>query len=461
MYRILLLIGIFLFSLNTFTAESQRRPSWVRQRPSDSDSYIGIGMAPKSRDDQNMQYARDARNQALEELSSEIKVTISANSMLRQFENNFQFQQQFESKVHTSVQQTLEGYEVHTWENRREYWVMVRLNKNVYAQRRQQRLDMAKMLASSYFFDARDATAVGDVSRALTSYFRAVTALQDHVGEDLTHRTANGTVNYSTDIMSDLRRLYRNISFTPVNNHLRVEFSRQMQEPMALKAEYFSNGDILPVANLPVKFEFSHGEGVLNSQSVTSNNGEIQSTINRLISRRKMQEVTACLDLATIIRDEDLESPLLPYFFPSEDLPCTRFTIELNKSTAFCRIEENLFGNLDPVHSFGNLIRADLNENFFNFSMDAADAEYIVNLSLNFRKGDERVGTGYSVFLVYADLHISVVSVHNGTKIFSDGFMEVRGMRPGSYQHALNEARENVLDRFRREILPKLDEVDM
>lgn len=445
----------------TQTASAAPKPRWVKQRPFDPAFYLGIGMAYKTDDDRDRHYVQDARSKALREMSSEIKVTISSNSLLHQFEDNNTFREQFESKIYTSVAQTLEGYEVETWENKKEYWVMLRLNKEKYALHRQQKLDQAKMLASSYFSNARKASENGEVAQAISNYFKAVTALQDHVGEDLTHRTINGTLNYGVDIMNDLRSLYRRIIFRPEKPVYQLEFSRQLSEPLTLSVAMSRNGDELAVPNLPVTFSFVSGDGVLLPQAATGMDGTVQCAISRLISKRKLQEVSACLDLAAIIKEENLDSPLLPYFFPGEDLPCTRFTIELNKAKAYLELDEVVFGRHDNNLPFGNIIRSELNANFFTFTNNPQEADYIVKLSLRFRKGDEKKGNGYSVFLVYSDMHLSVVSTKQETEIFSDGFLEVKGMRPGSYEYALKEARDKLLTRFQQEILPRLEEVDM
>jgi len=448
----------FVICENTYAAS---KPSWVKQRPSETDYYIGIGMALKSDTDKNLQYTRDSRSKALSEMSSEIKVTISSNSLLRQFEKNNFFREEFESKIYTSVAQTLEGYEVVTWENKKEYWVMVRLNKDKYELRRRQKLDQAKMLASSFFLSARESAERGEVAQAISNYFKAVTALQNYLGEDLTHRSAHGTVNFSTDIMKDLRSLYRQVVLRPEKSAYMIEFSRQLQEPLKLQVTINKNGEEIPVQGLPVEFLFSRGEGSLMPQAATDFNGYVQCSVSRLISKRKLQEVTACLNLSSILKLENLDSPLLPYFFPGDDLPTARIGIELNKATAYLDLDESVFGQVNSAIPFGYSIRADLNENFFNFTDDKNLADYIVRLSLRFRKGEERQGTGYSVFLVYSDLHLSIVSARHQTEIFSDGFLEVCGMRPGSYDHALKEAREKVLSKFRDEILPKLELVDM
>ncbi|MCL2073726.1 MAG: LPP20 family lipoprotein [Marinilabiliaceae bacterium] len=434
-----------------------KTPQWVKQRPVDNQHYIGIGMSLKSDKD----YAQTARKKALVELGSEIKITVSSNSLLQRMEQNYHYQEEYISSVHSSVMQTLEGYETETWEDKKEYWVMVKLNKVKYETRQKQKLDQAKMMASLYFERGREAADKGEVGTAIISYFKAVSALRDHIGDDLTHRTAAGTVNYSVDIMTDLQKLYRKTEFKTDKSVCQFEFSKQSLDPLKLQAIFVSNTQEIPIQNLPVRFEFTQGEGVLAPQSTTDYDGFVQCVVSRLTSKRKHQEVTASLDLAALLTGENIDDILLRHFLPGDDLPKTRFIIEMNKPTAIIEIEEIVFGKKENAMIFGNLIKSELNENVFNFTNNRDNADYIVRLKLEFRKGEEKKGSGYSVYLVHADLHLSVISTANKTMIFSDGFLEVRGMLPGSYEQALKDAREKTLEKFKSEILIKLEEVDI
>jgi len=448
---------IFFSVLLFFCSDAASAPKWVKQRPSDTQSYIGIGKASKS--DPN--YAQTARSKALAEMGAEIKVTISSNSLLRRMETNYQFQEEYVSSVHSSVMQTLEGYDTETWENKKEYWVMVKLNKTKYELRQRQKLDQAKMMASSFFQNARDAADRGEVGTAIVSYFKSIFALKDYLYEDLTHRTAAGSVNYAVDILTDMQKLYRRTHFVAANPVCKFEFSKQSQEQLSLQVMYSADRGDVPVHNLPVLFEFTQGEGILTPQSATDRNGNIQCTVNRLLSKRKLQEVTASLDVLSLLKGEDVNNPVFHHFFTGNDLPKVRFVIELNKPSAFFELDEVVFGNASTGLAFGNLIKADLNENFFTFTNNRTNADYLVKVTIAFRRLEEKIGTGYSVFLVGADLQISVISLSRRANIFSDGFFEVKGMMPGSYDNALRDAREKTLEKFRREILPKLEDVDI
>ena len=55
----------------------QDMPDWVRQRPVSSLYYIGIGRADKTDKD----YMQLAKQNALKDLASELKVQVSSNSL--------------------------------------------------------------------------------------------------------------------------------------------------------------------------------------------------------------------------------------------------------------------------------------------------------------------------------------------------------------------------------------------
>ena len=159
---ILALAFLFLLPLN---ADAKKKPAWVKQRPNDPAYYIGIAMVPKQ--GSAVDYRESARGAALKLMSSEIQVNISSNSVLKKIETDYQYKESYESKLQASVEQTLEGYEVLTWENRKEYWVMTRLSKEKYARAKQMKLDKAKMMAGSYLSDAQKAIDNYDAYSAL------------------------------------------------------------------------------------------------------------------------------------------------------------------------------------------------------------------------------------------------------------------------------------------------------
>src|ERR1043166_2977757 len=86
-------------------AESKPAPSWVSSRPNDGFKYVGIGFCDKAK---NTNYTIEAKKNALYDLSSEIKVDISSNSVLYSVQNNKNFNESFNSMTKMSNSANIE-----------------------------------------------------------------------------------------------------------------------------------------------------------------------------------------------------------------------------------------------------------------------------------------------------------------------------------------------------------------
>src|SRR5262245_17154640 len=106
------------------------RPDWVKARPASSGYYIGVGLASKSRGD----HQETAKKNALNDLASEISVTVEGNSLLYTLDQKTRFDESFTSTIKTTTTELIEGFElVDTWENGTEYWTYYRLSKAEHA----------------------------------------------------------------------------------------------------------------------------------------------------------------------------------------------------------------------------------------------------------------------------------------------------------------------------------------
>ncbi|MCU4174131.1 LPP20 family lipoprotein [Carboxylicivirga sp. N1Y90] len=456
-----LLTLVVLFSL-PFTSDAKRKPDWVKQRPNDPTYFIGIGMTAK--EGSEVEYRRNARNVALKQMSSEIKVTISSNSVLRKIETDNDFKEAYESKVETSVLETLEGYEVITWEDRKEYWVMARLSKERYARMKEMKLDKAKMMAGSFIMDAKKAIAVNDAFSALNYLSKAAGSLRDHLEDDLTYKTVDGTYNVGTEVFSTIQDVFRRTELLPVQPGYQIQFSKQLQVPIGVNALFVSNnGEKVALTGFPLAFHFSKGEGLLSSQAKTNLDGYAGVSITRLISKRKVQEITATFDFSHAIdneTDEELKK-LLQVFFPAKQMPTTAIKLEVQKSKAYLITEEKVFGEENDKGAFSSMIKTELNNNFFTFTQNKEDSDFIVKISSNFVSGDKRKGQGYEVYLVFADFSITITDTKSQTEIFADELSGIRGMRPGNHEYALKDSRTKLIEQFKKEIEPRLEQVDM
>lgn len=443
------------------TASSKRKPDWVKQRPSDPTFYIGRAMTSKVGGD--VTYRTEARNKALKQLSSEIKVTISSNSILRQFENNYEVKEEFEASTSESVEATLEGYEVLTWEDKKEYWVMVKLSKEKYAMRKKMKLDYAKKMSATYYYDGKKAIKKGDIFQGLLLYVQAIKSIKPHVGEDLTYRDIEGDLNLGTDIFNAIQDAFKKVNLQADQPLYQLQFSKEIKVPLTLSASYYDAlGEKRPLTNLPLRFYFSKGEGELSPPETTNKDGKATCDITRLISKRKSQKIRAEFNIDLFFEKETEDNKvLLKAFFHDEYLPSTAFNIEVQKSSAYMDINEVVFGDKSSNGVFGNMMRAELAQSYFNITQDKEKADFIVKINSEFVAGDEKKGNGYSLFIVFVNFHISVTDNHTQMEIFADGFSGLRGMQPGSYEYGLKDAREKAKEKIMEDILPKMEQVNL
>ncbi|HMQ00520.1 MAG TPA: LPP20 family lipoprotein, partial [Cyclobacteriaceae bacterium] len=179
---------IFLMACSTAsqTGSSRRedpnpRPAWMSAKPNNPAYFAGIGYASKLAANNYMQVAK---KNALEDLVSEIKINVSATSVLTQIDRGKEFSDQYESIIQTSVADEIEEYElVGAWEDKEAYWVYYRLSKARYNEIKDQQRRNAVALSLDFFGRAKQAERTGDAIGALSFYFKAFNSLEKYLAE--------------------------------------------------------------------------------------------------------------------------------------------------------------------------------------------------------------------------------------------------------------------------------------
>lgn len=444
------------------TLARRRPPKWVTQRPVDITQYIGIGMAKKTGNEDS--YMQMAKNNALNDLCSEISVTISSNSILHQIDNNNVFKEQFEAKTRTSLRQDLEGYEmVGSWYNKKthEYWVYYRLSKSKYDLQRILKLNKVKKLAQSYLVQARNNEKRLDIHNALAYYAKAIDAIKDHLDEDLSVMTLEGRKNLGSDIYNSIQNIFKRTQFTAHKKRFQIDISSELKDPLLVDVAWLGNQGLIPLAKMPVRYSFSKGDGIINQQVTTNEQGLASSTLVRVTSKQKLQEIQVGLDLESILGDSSANKELNSLFFTRATVPSTKIILNVQRLTAFLKFEENIFGSTSSRQILKNNFKKELSENFFSFTNKENEAKVILNIRTNVTKGEIKEGRNYKVFIVYLDCFLSLTDAESGMEIFNDALYEIKGMKPISYDYAVKEAYEEVIDEIHSQIIPKLSQLDL
>jgi hypothetical protein len=455
------LLVIFLLGCSAQSGMAKRRPpKWVNERPVTSEYYIGIAVASKDAAD----YMKIAKNQALQDLCSEISVHISANSVLQQFENNIEFKEEFQANVRTSLIQSIEGYEIAgSWDNKRgnQYWVYYRLSKSKYELQKRLRLNKAKKVAQTYFEQAKESEKQLDIYSALNYYAKSIDAIKNHLDEDLSVMTFNGNVNLGTDIYNSIQDIYKRTEIIPSTKAIKIDISSSLSDPLLFKAIWHGNNGTKTLSNLPLKVRFTKGEGVITDQIKTDNSGYASSQLVKVTSRQKLQEIQARIDLNGILEKENENHELNAMFFTVGSAPKGKIILNVDRLKAYLNFSEKIFGKNSKRQILKNNLKKELSDSFFSFTNSKDQAKVILDIKTNVTKGEIKEGRNYKVYIVYLDCFFSLTDAKSGMEIFNEAIYEVKGMKPISYDYAVREAYENAVDEIHNTIIPKLNQLDL
>ena len=159
-------------------------PNWISNRPLSDEYYIGIAKALKN----NADYPFQAKQNALMDLSSEISVKLSSESIFHQVDKGDSYREDYQALIQMESQKDLEAYDlVASWEDEKEYWLYYKLSKLKWKELRAERKQKAVNEAYTYYKLAIEKQLMEDVSSALHYAVKALDALKLYMNESVRH----------------------------------------------------------------------------------------------------------------------------------------------------------------------------------------------------------------------------------------------------------------------------------
>jgi uncharacterized protein YbjQ (UPF0145 family) len=436
-------------------------PQWVSSRPVMNDYYIGIGMAKKSGMSDN--YISIARNNALNDLVSEISIKISGNSMLYQFENKTELKEEFKTYTNTSIKENLEGYELSaSWGNDNEYWVFYKLSKKLYADLKAKKLEDIKKRSLSFYEKAGEYEENADYNNAILFYLKAFDVIKKHLADELNiFSPTKGSINLGTEIYNSVQKILHNIRLRPNMDKLFVSLSTPINKDIVVTASYqdVKAGKMsTPVTTLPLRFTFVKGKSVLDEKIITNAGGDAILSTAKVTNKGKVQQIRAKLDIEAILGDlikDKLSSQLFAF---ESNIPECKITVEVEGKKAFMEIEESDFGIPSQRKTIGNGFKKELSDKLFSFTESRQKADVTVKISCKTTKGTYLEKN--DLYVVFVDCEISIIDNKTEAEIFSNGFTNFKGMQIRDYENALKDAQQKALQKIKDEIVPELNNLD-
>lgn len=422
-----------------------QRPSWVGARPLTDGYYIGIGMATKSRPD----VLETAKKNALNDLASEISVTVEGNSLLYTLDRKNQFDESFTSTIKTKSNEQLEGYElVDSWENGAEYWTYYRLSRAEHARIKAEKKAGAVRAALDFHRRSKQSIASGDLRTAFDQDLRALLAMKDYWGENDAVEMEGKQVQLVNELYADLQKLTSGVQLTILPDRCELSYANRFKRELLISATYKGAGGARDLVQMPLFITYPGTGGKVTELKNTDAEGQARTSVQRVDAGAKALEVLVKLHVDELIGRE-MDRTLVNALVSSLTVPEQRAMIDLRMPKVFMRSQETNLGQ--PVNDAGAAlaVREELTTKGFRFVERAADADLLLDLNASTRQGGEANG----FFTAFLDVTYSFRDRKSQDVVFEGGKQGVKGVQL-NYQKAGLESFKKAIPEIRKELVP-------
>ncbi|MCG8319965.1 MAG: LPP20 family lipoprotein [Cytophagales bacterium] len=392
-----------------------RKPDWVIRKPTQNGYYVGLGSAKTSQVD----YHRVAKDKALEDMVTEISVTVDATSFLYQAEFGRQFTERYEAFIKTNSLEELSEFELlDDWTDGKEYWVAYGLSKSRYRELKDRKLQAAKTIALEHLKNAGFNEQHGKFLTAIHSYLKTIDALKHYLNEPVRAKIGENEqpvvlycINAIQGILNDLEIGEKQI-------------------------------DISAAKRIPGKITLlcrgSIAEGFLltgiDRQFTTNQNGQILIGMDVVTGRAVVTLALSREMLRTFGRDHVIVDEIVDSF----NLPVFDVRVSILPVTLHIRREPLIQEAGEPRSSIKPALVNFLSTHGFIFDEKPENSDFRLTYKVTTRHGPETNG----LFVCWANLEIRFFNADNDL-IYSDQLLGVKGIH-SSYAAAEVKAVENI-----------------
>lgn len=394
------------------------KPAWLSAKPLPGGYYTGIGHSNK---DGVNNYIQTAKKSALEDLVSEIKVTVSSTSVLSQIDVDKKFHERYEQIIQTEAADEIEEFElVDAWEDENNYWVYYRLSKERYREIKEEQKRNAVLLATDYYKKGLDADQNGDRVQAASFYFQAFRSVEKYLAEPIRILVGDREILLTNEIYASIQTLLDKIALRV--DPSQIQLNRRMNEneqTVIAKATYKDLGQV--AKDLPLTASFEKGEGIVFPQYKTNDVGEAKILLTKIGSRELEQTVGVKVDIETLAGSSG--SSIFSFIAKSLNVPYAQIVLKVQRPVVYLTTEERTFGFQNHYALIGNKLKNFLARSGFEFTEDKQAADLLIDVQSN----TERGSISGSIYITYLTGIIRVSSVKGGNEIYATTLDRIKG----------------------------------
>lgn len=420
-------------------------PAWVTSHPVSSSDYIGVGVAAKSRPD----YLETAKKNALNDLASEISVTVEGNSLLYTLDRKYQFDEEFTSTISTRTSERLEGYElVDSYENAGEYWIYYRLGKAEHARIKAERKQKAIDQATDLYGRSRTSLEQGDLRTAFDLDLRALIAMKEYWGENDQVLVDGHPVPLANELFNDLQHMVGGVRLAVLPERCALDWANRFKRELLITATYAANGRSL--GQLPLRIEFAGRSGPVAENRNTDGEGRARTTIQGVSLDGPASDVLVRLDVQALV-SKDLDLAFTKPLMGSLNVPEAHVPIDRTMPKVFFEGSERNLGRSMDGASLSMALKEAMTAKGFRAVGRAGDADLLVEVNADTRE----MGESNGFFTVALDQSVKVSDRRTGEVIHQRGKQGLKGIQL-SYEKAGMDAYKKAANELRDELFPAL-----
>lgn len=394
------------------------RPEWLTAKPVSPSYYIGIGHGVK---DGSNNYIQLAKKSALEDLVSEIKVTISSTSVLSQIDINKEFQEKYEQIIQTTVADELEEFEqVDAWEDDRNYWVYYRLSKQRYKEIKDQQKRDAVTLGLDFFTKAKESERKGETVLSLGFYYQGFRAIEKYLDEPIRLEFEGKEILLTNEIIANMQLLLDKMELTVDPNQIMLN-RRVAQNNLTVLAKVVEKTSRKAITDLPLVAAFEKGAGDVFPTYKTDGSGQARILLTKISSRDVEQTVGVKVDILSFSGNNG--SDIYTLVAQKMVVPKATILMKVQRPLVYVTAVEKSLGVDKSNQQITNRIKNYLVNSGFEFTDDINKAELALDINANSEKG----AVSGSIYITYVTALIRVSTARDNKEIYATTLDRVKG----------------------------------
>lgn len=449
---ILSVTGFFILSCGTSKngvnrKDRSKQPDWVQQRPINSNYYVGIGYANKTLNPTDFQQM--AKKRALNDMIGEIKVVVSSNSILSQYQNNANYNQIFATETQVNAQAMVEDFEViDSWENKTDFYIYYKLSKSDYEAAKRRKLQAAIEQSINFLDNAVELSIKENFMQIMRLRIKALGALQNYLNEDVATEYKGKQVYLVNEIVNQIQNQLYKLQVKTDVVELKGKIGKPISNPFTASVKLASNNSLVPFVPLTLKAnqtKFDYG-----NSAETDQNGVATFSLNKILAKDPIQQVKIMVDIATIIKTDSLNG-LLKGILTNIDAPSTNFRLVVEPIKIYTNSQEQILGKTLEFNIIEPLLKRRLVESGCNFVTDKKIADYEVKIIAN----TTDLGVMWGKMLqANINMDISIVDARNNQEIYKNALKDIKGFQL-TPENASKDAYNNMLTNFWEKVYPE------